>query len=298
MDSYKVTGIIAAPCTAFKTNGDINTDPDLMDRYIKFLQDMKITGVYTTGTNGEGPSLTVEERKAVTQLWIDRAKGKLTIIAHVGGCNQREAIELAAHAGKVGVDAFACMVPSFFKAKTEEAVVSFLEPIAAAAPTVPFYYYDINFLTGVYLNCRRVLELGKSRIPNLKGAKYSCREMPGLFDTSLVDGMQVMSGTDDQFLPILSLGVDVPIVNGYVGTIFYDLYEAYKNGDMKTARKHQERAIRLSKIREAHGGGIGSVKAIMKCFGFNLGPARLPEVTFTDAQVEALRQDLKKNEFI
>ncbi|ESO82362.1 hypothetical protein LOTGIDRAFT_176288, partial [Lottia gigantea] len=192
-----------------------------------------------TGTNGEGPSLTVDERKAVLELWIERAKGKFVIIAQTGGCNQREAIELSKHAGQVGVDAFACMVPSFFKAKTEEAVVQFLEPIAAAAPNTPFYYYDINFLTGVYLNTRKILELGKSRIPNLRGAKFSCPEMSGLFDSTLADdNMQIMCGSD-MFLAMLALGVEVPVVYGHYSKLFNQLQQAFKQGDMKTARKIQ-----------------------------------------------------------
>ncbi|GFO31405.1 N-acetylneuraminate lyase [Plakobranchus ocellatus] len=147
--SFVVEGAIAAPATALKENGDIDTEK--VDDYVDFLTRHEIDGVFILGTLGEGMSLTVDERKQVAEAWVRYGQGRLsTVIVHVGTNNIRDSIELAKHAEQIKASAIACVCPSYYKPADEETVVDYMEQVAAAAPNTPFYYYCINFVTGVF----------------------------------------------------------------------------------------------------------------------------------------------------
>lgn len=292
--SFKIQGAIAAPATALKENGDVN--PERVKDYVEFLVKNEVDGVFVLGTLGEGMSFTVEERKQVAQAWVHYSQGRLSnVIVHVGTSNIRDSMELAKHAEQIKASAIACVCPSYFKPENEEAVVDYIGQVAAAAPNTPFYYYCINFVTGIYLNSAKVLELGSKRIPTLRGIKFSSREILTLFDCKqLCDGaLDLMIGTDEQYLAALSLGIRTPVLNGPVGPIFKRLVKAYDAGDMNTATKEQINARNLKEVVNKYGGGPAAVKAVAKCLGLDLGPVRLPLVNLPADKLPALRKDLQ-----
>ncbi|XP_012939794.1 N-acetylneuraminate lyase [Aplysia californica] len=293
-EDFKITGAIAAPATALKSNGDVN--PEAVADYVNFLANNEIDGVFVLGTLGEGLSLSVSERKEVAEAWVKEAKDKLSsVIVHVGAGNIRDSIELAQHAQKIGATAIACMLPSYFKPSTEAVAVEYIQQVAAAAPETPFYYYCINFMSGIYLNTAKILELASGRIPNLRGAKISSRELPSLLDSSRVCGgkLQIMVGTDEQFLPCLTLGIRVPVLNSFLGSLYKRLLKAFDAGDMDTARDEMVQARKLVLIRSKYIDGPAYVKAAMKCLGVDLGPVRLPLEDMPEHLLPSLKQDLK-----
>ncbi|XP_025093197.1 N-acetylneuraminate lyase-like isoform X2 [Pomacea canaliculata] len=187
--NVKIGGILAAPLTPFTRDGDVWMDA--LPQYARYLDTHDIDGVFILGTMGEGMSLTVEERKRVAEAWMTQIADTLrlkTVIVQVGAGNLKESVELARHAEEIGATAIACMSPSYFKPTTEEVLVEYMATVAAAAPTTPFYYYDINFMTGLYLNTARFLEVAGDKIPSLAGGKISSRELPTLLDCTLVAG--------------------------------------------------------------------------------------------------------------
>lgn len=293
--SFTIAGTVSAPLTPFTEDGELNLSA--MPGYVCFLDSHDIDGVFILGTMGEGMSLTVEERKLVAENWMhavrDTSRLK-TVIVHVGTSNLKDTQELARHAEKIGVHAIACMSPNYNKPSNEDVLVQYMKQVAAAAPSTPFYYYDINFMTGVYLNTAKFLELAADVIPTLRGAKISSRELPPLTDCIYAAGgrFQVLIGTDEQLLPALALGVRVPILNGHLGGVFRRMKEAFDKNDLHTARKEQGLARKLVLERGRYGGGAPMVKSIMRCLGVDLGSVRLPLVDLKAEQEKSLRQDL------
>lgn len=293
--SFTIAGTVSAPLTPFTEDGELNLSA--LPGYVRFLDSHDIDGVFILGTMGEGMSLTVEERKLVAENWMhavrDTSRLK-TVIVHVGTSNLKDTQELARHAEKIGVHAIACMSPNYNKPSNEDVLVQYMKQVAAAAPSTPFYYYDINFMTGVYLNTAKFLELAADVIPTLRGAKISSRELPPLTDCIYAAGgrFQVLIGTDEQLLPALALGVRVPILNGHLGGVFRRMKEAFDKNDLHTARKEQGLARKLVLERGRYGGGAPMVKSIMRCLGVDLGSVRLPLVDLKAEQEKSLRQDL------
>ncbi|OWF37508.1 N-acetylneuraminate lyase B-like [Mizuhopecten yessoensis] len=290
---FRIKGIVSAPFTPFKSDGDVNYD--LFPAYAKYLQDHHFQHAFVNGTLAEGMSQTIDERKETLEAWMKAADGKIGIIAHVGTNNLRDAKELARHAEKIGVEAIAALAPSFYKPKCEEDLVDYMAELAAAAPNTPFYYYCINFVTGIYLNSAKFLSLAKDRIPTLCGLKHSSRELTSAHSCNLVDKdrFQVLMGTDVQYITALSVKIEVPVTASYLGDIYFRLKSAYDKGDKNTADEIQETAQLINDIRGRYGGDIPVAKKMFSIVsGIDVGPVRMPMKDISKEKEEGLRKEL------
>ncbi|XP_022317864.2 N-acetylneuraminate lyase-like isoform X2 [Crassostrea virginica] len=292
-EDFKVTGCVAAPFTPFRDNGEINFDK--FDEYVEYLRNHHFQYAFVNGTLAEGMSMTLEERKSTAEAWVKASKGRLKIILHVGTGNIRDSQELTRHASSIGVDAVASLCPSFFKPANEEILVECMSEIAGAAPELPFFYYCINFVTGIYIDPSKVLQQARDKIPNLVGIKHSSRELPNAYNCTLVDPerFQVLMGTDSQFLPYFTLGIEIPVTAPYMGTLFYKLKTAYDSGDRQAAQTIQERVFELNNIRGKYGAGIEIAKAMFGIIsGIEIGPVRLPIMKLTAEKYNMLKKDI------
>ncbi len=147
MKIEKMCGLVAAPFTPMTENGEIN--PKIVEQCARHLINNRVTGAFVCGTTGEGISMTSEERKIILEEWVRCSGSELKVICHVGSTSLPQSVELADHAEKSGAYAIAAFAPFFFRPGPAAELVSFFEPVAAAAPGIPFYYYHFPALTGI-----------------------------------------------------------------------------------------------------------------------------------------------------
>ena len=171
MNDFRLSGLVAAPFTPFDAEGSLYLD--VVEDQAALLAESGVTGAFVCGTTGEGLSMTSDERKEVARQWVGVAGGRLKVIVHVGHTSQRDAMALARHAGQIGAAAMAALPPFFFKPQTAAEVVEFCRPIAAAAPELPFYYYNMPSMTGVHVSMVELLGIAQDRIPNFRGIKFT-----------------------------------------------------------------------------------------------------------------------------
>ena len=145
----KIKGLIDAPFTPMQANGDINTA--VIPAYAQMLVKNGLKGVFINGSSGEGYMLTPEERMELAEAWIKAVPEGFKVIVHVGSCCLRESERLAAHAAAIGAWGIGAMAPPFPKIGRIEELVKYCETIAAAAPSLPFYYYHIPAFNGAFL---------------------------------------------------------------------------------------------------------------------------------------------------
>ncbi|MBN1541153.1 dihydrodipicolinate synthase family protein, partial [candidate division KSB1 bacterium] len=165
----KLTGLIVPPFTPMFPDGKINLEPiavqaELFSRY-------GVSGVFSCGSTGESFSLTVAERIQVSERWSEVIDDQMKLIVHVGHNCLESAKTLAHHAMQIGADGISACAPNFFKPRILEDLVDFMAEVAAAASNLPFYYYHIPSLTGVFFPMREFLEQAESSIPSLAGIK-------------------------------------------------------------------------------------------------------------------------------
>lgn len=142
---------------------------DVIDKYAHFLKSMGMQGVMINGLTGEGMTLLLDERKRLTEKWVEvTRKYDLKLLVNIGGMNLAEIYELAEHAEKLKVDAVMLMPDLFYKPITEEDLVLYLKDIVTRMPTRPLLYYHIPMMTNVYCKFVHILtSISKNNIGKL-----------------------------------------------------------------------------------------------------------------------------------
>lgn len=291
-------GLLAAPFTPLHADGSLN--PDLIPALVDKLIADGVTGAFVCGSNGEGPSLTTEERMAVAEAFVRAADGRLKIWVHVGHSSIAEARRLLRHARDVGADAASAVAAFYFKPSSVENLVDCMAEIAAAAPDFPFYYYHIPTLTGVSVDMVEFLSLAGERIPNLRGIKYTATTLweyqlclnaaGGRFD--------VLFGFDEMLLPALSVGCRAAIGSTYnfAAPLYLDVIRAYRAGDMAEAQRRMRVCIDMVRVLLKYP-PIPAQKAIMHMLGYDVGPCRLPLAALSSSAYASLKSDLSATGF-
>jgi N-acetylneuraminate lyase len=234
------------------------------------------------GTTGESSSLTLDERLALAARWIEVARAPgLDVIVHAGGNCLADAQTIAAHAQRLGARAVAAVAPSYLKPTSVDALVGSMASIAAAAPDLPFYYYEIPSLTGLGPPPHRFLEAAIERIPNLAGIKFTFEAMGDFLAAQRVDGgrFDVLWGRDEMLLGALAMGAEGGVGSTYnaIAPLYLKLIEAFRRGDMATARDLQAQAIAFIDSLVVTGNFFAALKAVLRSQGVPITPAvRLP----------------------
>ena len=295
MTIQHLEGLIAAPYTAMHADGSLNLD--VVERQAEALVASGVSGAFVCGTTGESLSLTVAERMAVVERWRAVAPRDFCVVAHVGHTAIADARAIAAHAQEVGVTAIAAMAPCFFKPATVADLVDFCAEVAAAAPRLPFYYYQIPSMTGVSMPVLDFLTAAAGKIPTLAGAKFTYENLMDYFACLRLDGgrYDLLIGRDELLLAGLALGAKgaVGTIYGFAAPVFLRVIGAFDAGDLATARAEQARANELIAVFVKFG-GLPAGKAIMRMIGQDCGPARPPLRNLTEEQCAALRAELDR----
>jgi len=148
--------------------GDGTLELSALARHLAWLGAGGLDGVLVLGSNGEFPSLTLDERRSVAEA-AAAGRGGLRLILNVGSCSLPEAAELAHAGSSLGYDALLCPPPFYLKAPAE-GVAAFLRGVLDAAG-LPVLLYNIPQRTGVPLDDRLLDLIGEH--PNLAGVKDS-----------------------------------------------------------------------------------------------------------------------------
>ena len=195
----RIIGLVDAPFTPMKPNGDINLEP--IPRYAAMLAKNGLVGVFINGSSGEGYMLTTDERKALAEAWMKAAPKGFKVIVHVGSCCLRESVELAKHASAIGAWGIGAMAPPFPKIGRVEELVKYCgELIFKQWPLIqerlkkqlyspeeaikmlkeagaPTHYTEIGLPLDQFLHAPRAAQLIRKR--------YTCLDM--LYEAGLLD---------------------------------------------------------------------------------------------------------------
>lgn len=270
--------LIAPPPTPFNDKGQI--DLRQIDKMAAHLSSTGVSGVFLCGSTGEGMSLSVRERMEIAEAWADVAPVHgLRTIAQVGANSQRDAIDLAAHAGGLGLDAISAHAPCYFRPQSVGHLVAFFAPVAAAAADTPFYYYDIPQLTGVDLPTAKFLEVAPVEIPSLAGVKYTNPNLAQLQECMRVDNgrFDIFFGCDEALLAGYALGSRSAIGStyNYMALHAHRVVQAFDQGEFGLARTLQMKIVETVNILSEYG-YLVAAKAVMQFYDIDCGGVREP----------------------
>lgn len=289
----KYRGIIPAFYACYDDAGDVS--PERTRAFTRYLIEKGVKGLYVCGSSGECIYQSKEERRLILENVMQEAKGKITVIAHVGCNNTADSAELAAHAESAGVDAIASIPPIYFHLP-DRAIAEYWNTISAAAPNTDFIIYNIPQLAGVALSLSLYKEMLKN--PRVIGVKNSSMPVQDIqmFKDVKKDESVVFNGPDEQLVSGLAMGADGGIGGTYavMPELFLKIKELTDCGDIAGAREIQNKADRIIYEMCACEGNLYAVmKEILRQKGMDLGKVRAPLSNITEAdlpRIEKCRQ--------
>ena len=133
----RLDGLMAAQVTPF-TEGGRDVDVDWIEPHVEFLRSMGITGILTLGTNGEGPSVGMDERRRVIEAVKQASRGiggGLVVVAGATCPSLPDTIRAANDALDAGADAVALLPPFFFKNVDSRGMIEWFSAVIESLPS-------------------------------------------------------------------------------------------------------------------------------------------------------------------
>ena len=296
MTFEKIDGLVAAVNTPMNADGSIRLA--LVEKQAGMLVRNGVVGAFVCGTAGESLSLTTQERMDLAERWVQAAGGKLKVIVHVGHDSIKDCTALAAHAQQIRAWGIGAMPPCFFRPAGADDLAAFCAEAAAAAPSLPFYYYHIPTMTGVNVSIVDFFRAASSRIANLAGVKFTYEDLMDFALAMEFDGgrYDMLFGRDELLICGLALGARGAIGStfNYAAPLYLKLIAAFEAGDLTAARRLQRKSMHIIDcFRCKQPSPMPYNKAIMRLVGLDLGPVRPPLVNLTEGQFESFKAQLE-----
>jgi len=283
----ELKGVAAAILTPFDEND--NVDLEFMKKHIRFIEAGGVQGLVPSGTNGEFPSMRVEERKRVFETCAAN-KGGLFMVAGCAAANLADTLELCKFAESVGTDAIMVAPPFFFSNAPEQGIIEYYKRVFDAV-SKPVFLYNIPQHTGVRItdNIIRALE----RYPHLAGVKDSSGELPSVLHyIETFPNLKIFVGDDHQALAALTAGAAGHITGlpNAFPRLTTELYNAFLSG-----KDAAQRQLRLSMARRIYSSyqEFAVNKYVLSLRGFPLRYCRLPLLDLTEAEKARFTQLMK-----
>lgn len=264
------TGVCTALVTPF-LDGKINYP--MMEMLLRRQLEAGIKAVVITGTTGEAPTVTDEEKLELLRRCKAYAGDEMLIIAGTGSNDTVHTLRLSQAAEKCGADALLVVSPYYNKA-TPEGLYAHFSAVAQAV-RIPVIVYNVPSRTGVDIPVEVYKRL--SRIPNIAGIKEASTDITKFTRIRGQCDLPVWAGNDEMTAPVLALGGAgvISVLSNVVPEEAKLLAEAALDGDYDTAADLQ---IRLQSLTEALFCEVSPipVKEAMRIMGYDCGECRLP----------------------
>ena len=285
------TGAGVAIVTPFNKDESINYDR--LDELIDYHCSHGTDSIIICGTTGESATLTEEEHIACVKCTIDRAKGRLPVVAGTGSNCTKTAVEMSKEAADYGADGLLLVTPYYNKA-TQAGLMAHYKAVAKEAKA-PIIMYSVVSRTGCNIEPATVAALVKD-VDNIVGVKEASGNISQVAKImELTDGnIDLYSGNDDQIVPLLSLGGRgvISVLSNVAPKETHDICEKFFQGDIAGSRELQLRALPLIEQLFCEVNPI-PVKRAMALMGMDCGPLRMPLTQITPEHEKALEQAMR-----
>ena len=280
--------VFTAIVTPFKADGSVNLDA--FRALARHLVANGSDGLVVTGTTGESPTLSDDERFQLYAAALEEVGDRATVIAGTGTYDTRHSIHLTEQADALGVDGFLIVTPYYSK-PPQRGIVAHFEAVAAATDR-PIVVYNIPGRVVVNIEPETIERLAE--IENVRAVKQANDDLEQA--RRIVEaGLDLYAGDDDLILPFLELGGvgGVCVHTHVVGPQVKELVRLWKAGEHEAARALDRELHPSIELLRVVGNPI-AIKAALNLLGHEVGGHRLPLVEATDDERDAVRDCLER----
>ena len=280
--------VLTAIVTPF--HEDESIDFDSFQRLARHLVENGSDGVVVSGTTGESPNLTDDERIDLFRAAIEAVGGDATVVAGTGTYSTAHSVHLTEQAHELGVDAFLVVTP-YYNKPPQRGIVAHFEEIARASDK-PIVVYNIPSRVVVNIEPETITRLAEiETVRAVKQAHDDLAQARHIVDT----GLDLYAGDDDLMQPFLELGGlgGICVHTHVVGPQVAAQVKAFRSGDAERAReidRELDPAYELLKIQS----NPIPIKAALNLLGHDVGGYRLPLVPPTEDELARVRDCLAR----
>ena len=282
--------LLTAMVTPFDAEGKV--DYQQAKNLARALLDSGSDGLIVSGTTGESPTLSREEKLRLLSEVKSAIANRGTIVAGTGSYNTKESQELTKEAERTGVDACLLVVP-YYNRPTQQGLFEHFKAIAQAT-TLPCVLYNVPSRTVANLASDTVIKLSQiDNIVSVKEASGNLRQVAEIVQGTR-DDFLVYSGNDSDTLPILALGGYgvISVASHLVGIQIKDMMEKFLSGETQEAASIHRHLLPLVNALFVITNPM-PVKYALNYLGFPVGKARLPLTEPDEKSAALIRATLK-----
>jgi 4-hydroxy-tetrahydrodipicolinate synthase len=290
----RLTGIYTPNVVPLDDRGEIHEAE--LRRYVDWLIDRGVHGLYPNGSTGEFTRFTAEERRRIIEIIADQTRGRVPILAGAAEANTRETIKACEHYHRLGVRAVAIVAPFYYRL-TPAGVYAYFKEIADHSPVdvtlynIPMFASPIDVPTIQRLaeECPRVVAIKDSSgdLPQMMRMIAAVRPVRPEFS--------FLTGWDAALMPMLLIGCDggTNATSGIVPEITRKLYDLTVAGRLEEARDLQYRLLKLFDAMLYSAEFPEGFRAALKLRGFQVGAGRQPKSDSQQLALDVLSQQLQ-----
>jgi len=280
--------ILTAIVTPFKADGSV--DIERFRALASLLVENGSDGLVVTGTTGESPTLSDDERFTLYEAAVDEVGDRATVVAGTGTYSTEHSVHLTARAHEIGVHGFLVVTPYYNKPPVR-GIVAHFNAIAAVSDR-PIIAYNIPGRVVLNLETEAIAQLAE--IPSVRTVKQANPDLEQAH--RIVElGLDLYAGDDDLIFPFLELGGrgGVCVHTHVVGPQVKEMVRLFRAGDIEGARALDRELVPSIDLLRVVGNPI-AIKCALNLLGHEVGGLRLPLVAATDEEREAVRVCLER----
>jgi 4-hydroxy-tetrahydrodipicolinate synthase len=276
MSMHPFAGTGVAIVTPFLDNGDI--DQSGIEQLVEHLVNGKVDYLVALGTTGENATLNKEEKQLVFTLVNKFSKGRVKLVAGIGGNDTRAVIDAFSSFDLTGYAAILSVSP-YYNKPNAEGIFQHYKALSEAAP-LPLIMYNVPGRTGMNVSVGTTLRIARE-CKNIIATKEASGNMEQIMQIikDKPEGFEVISGDDGITLPLIAcgaIGVISVLANAYPKE-FSSMVNLCLEGKFAEARPTHEKMLPVIQSMFAEGSPSG-VKAYLGELGVVKETFRLPVV--------------------
>ena len=289
MKKIPFKGVGTAIITPMKEDYSINYPvfADLVEQQIQGGADALVVA----GTTGEGSTLTDEEHIELVRFAVEKAHGRVPVVAGAGSNCTAHAVYLSQQCEKAGADALLHVTPYYNKTSQQGLFLHF--SACAQSTKLPIILYNVPSRTGVNIFPATYKRL--SAIENIVGAKEASGNFSQIAKIASLckNDLAIYSGNDDQITSALALGGMgvISVLSNLLPGEVHEICASYFAGDQEKSDTLQLKYLELIEALFMDVNPI-PIKQAMNILGYKVGPCRLPLCDMDSTLDEKLRATL------
>lgn len=286
--SARLGSVLTAMVTPFGPDGSV--DLAAAKKVAKHLVDAGCDGLVVSGTTGESPTTTDDEKIAMLEVVLEEVGDRARITAGAGSYDTAHSVRLAKASAAAGAHGLLVVTP-YYSRPSQRGLIAHFTAVADATD-VPNVLYDIPTRSVIPIDWETLRALAPH--PNIVAVKDAKADLHGAGQFMAETGIAYYSGDDALNLPWLVMGATGFIsVWGHVAAgQLREMLSAFNSGDIATARKINATLGSLF-YAQCRLGGVTMSKEGLRLLGIDAGEPRLPQIPATPSEIEELAADMR-----